>query len=57
MKSVEIELKSGDILTIDMTQKLVDCIKNAFCLSCEEEITESHITNYLISSMKNTLEL
>jgi hypothetical protein len=55
-KIVEIELKDGRVVTLEMSEKLVQNIQEAFNLPSQDDITDRHIKYYLISSMKNALE-
>lgn len=55
-KIVEIELKDGRVVTLEMSDKLVKSIQETFNLASQEDITDRHIKYYLVSSMKNALE-
>jgi hypothetical protein len=55
-KQIEIQLKSGEVLTLDMTEKLVEQIKSAFDLKTSDQVTEGHVKYFLAASMKNMLE-
>lgn len=56
-KTVQIDLKNGDVVTLDMTEKLVKQIEKAFGLENSESITEEHVKYYLASGMKKALEV
>lgn len=56
VKTVEISLKDGRQLTLEMSDALLTQIKNTFGLINESEITDRHVKYYLTSAMKNTLE-
>ena len=56
-KTIEIELKNGQLMSLDMTHELMNNIKIAFNLNDNEEITEYHIKHFLTSALKNMLEL
>lgn len=51
------ELKDGRVLTLEMSGAMLDSIKEIFNLDSDDDVTERHVKYYLISSMKNTLEL
>jgi len=55
-ETIEISLKNGQVLTLDMSQQLVDGIRSAFMLGDAEVITERHVKYYLAAAMKNSLE-
>ena len=55
-RTVDIELKSGQVATIDVSQELLERARTAFCLNSHEQVTERHLKYYLVSSMKNALE-
>lgn len=56
VKTVEISLKDGRQLTLEMSDTLLTQIKSTFGLTNESEITDRHVKYYLTSAMKNTLE-
>lgn len=56
-KTVQIDLKNGDVVTLDMTEKLVKQIEEAFGLENSESITEEHVKHYLVSGMRKALEV
>lgn len=55
-KTVEFQLKSGQTLTLDMTETLVERIRAAFELNSADQVTERHVKYYLSSAMKKALE-
>ena len=54
--TIKFQLNSGNVVELQMTQKLVDQIKEAFSLKDEKEITEKHVKYYLVNGMKNAVE-
>jgi len=56
-KVIEMELKDGRVLTLEMSGAMLDSIKEIFNLDSDDDVTERHVKYYLITSMKNTLEL
>lgn len=56
-KTIELNLRGGQHLTLDMSSDLLDKIKEAFGLASDADITERHVKYYLTSSMKNALEI
>lgn len=56
IRTIQIPLKDGTTITLDLSRKLMNEIKSAFNLSRDEDIIEKHIKYYLISSMKNAME-
>ena len=54
-KTAEIKLKTGEIMTIEMSPVLVNSIVELFGLSCHDEVTDKHVKYYLASSLKNAL--
>jgi hypothetical protein len=55
-KTLEFRLKSGDTLTLDMSDALVESVMGAFNLQSPDQVTERHVKYYLTSAMKKTLE-
>lgn len=55
-KTVEFKLKSGQTLTLDMTETLVERVRAAFELNSSDQVTERHVKYYLTSAMKKSLE-
>jgi len=55
-KTIQISLKNGQVLTLDMTQQLVEGIISTFMLDNADFITERHVKYYLASAMKNAVE-
>lgn len=56
-KTVEFSLRDGQIVTLDMSDKLVDQIISAFDLNSADEISEGHVKSYLANGMKRALEV
>lgn len=56
-KVVEISLKDGSVASLEMTGEMLRSIREAFSLETDDEITERHVKYFLISSMKNALEV
>lgn len=54
-RTIEMELNDGRVLTIDMSDALVNNIVNAFSLQRADDITDRHVKYYLASSMKIAL--
>lgn len=50
---VEIEFKSGQVVTLEMTEQLVKSVREAFSLSEFFMPTPEQVRLYLIESMKN----
>jgi hypothetical protein len=57
VKTVEFSLRDGQIVTLDMSDRLVKQIVSAFSLRGPEEISENHVKSYLASGMKKALEV
>ena len=55
-RKIELELNSGKVVELQMTQLMIDKIKDTFKLESEIEITSAHIRDFLISGMKNAIE-
>lgn len=56
IKQFCIELKSGDVLTVDVSEKLLSQIKKSFELSADDQVTDRHLKYFLVSSMNKALE-
>lgn len=56
-KTVEFSLRDGQIVTLDMSERLVDQIVTAFDLRGPDEISEGHVKIYLANGMKRALEV
>lgn len=54
-KTVELQLKSGQVMTIEMTPTLLERIRTSFGLEPGQEVTDNHVKYYLAISMRNTL--
>ena len=55
-KNLEIELKNGQVVHLQMTEAFLGKIRSALLLSSEEQITERHVKTFLVSSMQKALE-
>ena len=55
-RTVEIELKNGQVATIDLSHELIERIRASFMLNSQDQVTERHVKYFLVSSMKNFLE-
>jgi len=55
-KVVDIELKSGQVMQLQMTDAFIEKIRSALMIPAEAEVTERHIKSFLVGSMKNALE-
>lgn len=56
-KTVQFSLKNGDVVSLDMSEKLVKQIEAAFGLESSELMTEEHVKYYLVSGMSKALEV
>lgn len=56
VKTIEIELKNGQLMKLDMTRVLINKIKIVFNIEDDKDVEEYHIKNFLISSLNKTLE-
>lgn len=56
VKQFTIQLKTGETLTVDMSDKLLSQIKANFQLTSDEQVTDRHVKYFLVSSMNNMLE-
>jgi hypothetical protein len=55
-KTVQFDLMNGDVVTLDMSEKLVKEIEEAFGLENSDAMTEEHVKYYLVSGMRKALE-
>jgi len=55
-KTIEIQMKSGQVFTLDMSETLLERIRTSFDLDTVNHITERHVKYYLTSAMKRALE-
>ena len=55
-KTVDIRTKNGSLLTVDLSDVLVERIKDAFGFSDSSQIESRHVEAYLVTSMKNALK-
>lgn len=56
-KTIELSMKSGEILTLEMSDILIAQIRDAFSLASINDVTEQHVKRYLVSAMRKTLEV
>lgn len=54
-KTVELKLKSGQTMSIEMTPLLLEKIKSSFDLESSDDVTDKHVKYYLAISMRNML--
>jgi hypothetical protein len=55
-KTIEIDLRDGQVMTLDMTPELLKNIRSTFMLESDDDITERHVKYFLTSALKNMLE-
>lgn len=55
-KVVDIELKSGQVMQLQMSDAFIEKIRSTLMLPVEATVTERHIKSFLVGSMKNALE-
>ena len=55
-KTIEIVLRDGQVMTLDMTPDLLKNIRTTFMLESDDDITERHVKYFLTSALKNMLE-
>jgi hypothetical protein len=55
-KTIEIDLRDGQVMTLDMTPELLKNIRTTFMLESDNDITERHVKYFLASALKNMLE-
>lgn len=51
------EMSNGCLLELDITKELMESVASVFCLNDIAEVTDTHMKQFLISSMKNSLEI
>jgi hypothetical protein len=56
-KTVEIHSKSGTLISLDLSEELLRKIMSSFELESLDQISDSHVKQFLVSSMKNALEV
>ena len=56
VRQVEIKLRGGETMTIDVSDKLLEQVRTTFELSSPGQVTDQHVKYYLVSSMKKMLE-
>lgn len=54
-KSMKIIMKDGRELDLQLTSQLLESIRSAFELLTIDDVSEMHVKEYLVSSMRNTL--
>lgn len=57
VKQIEVHMKSGDVMTIDVSDRLLESVRQAFDLPDGSQVTDRHVKYFLASSMKNMLEI
>ena len=55
-RQVEIRLRTGEVMTIDVSDKLMEQVMTTFGLPTPGAVTDAHVKYYLASSMRNALE-
>jgi len=55
-KNIELKMKSGETVNIDVSDVLLEKIRSTFELQSADQVTERHVKYFLVSSMKNMLE-
>ena len=55
VKSVNIRTKDGGMMTIDLSDVLLEKIRNSFGLQNHDEVEAHHVETFLIISMQNAL--
>lgn len=56
VKTVEILTKNGSLLTVDVSDVLLERIREAFGLVDYSQVESRHVEAYLVTSMKNALK-
>lgn len=54
-KVIQIDLKD-QMITLEVSDKLLQKVKDAYGLNDLNEISENHVKYYIVSSMKNALK-
>lgn len=57
VKTVEILTKNGSLLTVDVSDVLLERIREAFDLVDSSQVESRHVEAYLVTSMKNALKI
>jgi hypothetical protein len=57
VKRVELRMKTGDVMTIDVSDRLLENVRQAFDLTDNSQVTDRHVKYFLASSMRNMLEV
>lgn len=55
-KTVDIRMKNGSLLTVDLSHVLLERIMGAFGLTDPSRVEPGHVEAYLVTSMKNALK-
>ena len=55
VRTLTMKLVSGDILTLEVSQDLVNQVREAYNLESDNDVTEMHFKGYLVSSMNRAL--
>lgn len=56
VKTFQMELKDGQVLTLDVSDVLLNKVKDAFMLESADAVSDNHLKYFIASSMKNALE-
>jgi len=56
-KTIELTMKSGEKLVLEMSDVLLGQIRDAFYLKSVDEIDDNHVKRYLVSAMRKSLEV
>lgn len=56
VKTFQMELKDGQVLTLDVSDVLLDKVKETFMLESTDAVSDTHLKYFIVSSMKNALE-
>lgn len=51
----DIVLKTGDVVSLQMTSKFVEVVRHDLGLAPEDELTQMHIKQYLVAAMTKAL--
>lgn len=50
---MQINMRSGRVMTLELSDTLLNRVKDTFMLSSDDEVTEDQVKYYIASSMKN----
>lgn len=53
VKTMQINMRSGRVMTLELSDTLLNRVKDTFMLSSDDEVTEDQVKYYIASSMKN----